>query len=87
MQSGKEIDQDSFKNAKFLLKRLMIGKHFSLKKKLQIIRTIVKNSGKLKSLGVPSKGGRQSKVSLNVKKLSLLDSKKKANIFVGYSQT
>ena len=81
MQSAKKIGQDIFKNAKFLLKKLMIEKHFSLKKKLQIIRTILKKSGKLKSLSIPCKGGRQSKVSLKVKKLSLLWFKKESKYF------
>ena len=46
--SGKEIYKNNIKNAKFLFKKVLeIIRNFTLKKKLQKIRTILKNSGEL----------------------------------------
>ena len=46
--SGKEIDKDSFNSANFLLKKLALTrKKFTMEKKLQKIRIILKSSGEL----------------------------------------
>ena len=46
--SGKEIDKDSFNSANFLLKKLALTrKKFTMEKKLQKIRIILKSYGEL----------------------------------------
>ena len=46
--SGEEIDKDSFNSANFLLKKLALTrKKFTMEKKLQKIRIILKSSGEL----------------------------------------
>ena len=80
---GKETDKDSFKNARFLLKKLI-----SNKKKQFIEEKITENKNNpkelwktLKSLGLPSKRGGASRISLKENGVIVFDSKENANIF------
>ena len=55
---------------------------------MQITKIIPKIFGEyLKSLDMPPKGGRQSKILLKENGVVSFDSKKNANFFVGFSET
>ena len=82
-QSGRETDKDNFKYAKLSLKKLLF-----IRKELYFGENIAENKNNpkelwrtLKSLGMPSKGGRQSKISLKENGVVSFDRKKNANIF------
>ena len=82
-QSGRETDKDNFKYAKLSLKKII-----NHKKKLYFEEKIAENKNNpkqlwrtLKSLGMPSKGGRQSKISLKENGVVSFDPKRNANIF------
>ena len=76
-RSDKEIDKGSFKCTKLLRKKII--KNFEKKITEKII--ILKDSETSKSLGMPAKGGRQSKISLKKNDVVSLNSKDNANTF------
>ena len=85
-QSDRKTDKDNFKYAKLSLKKI-----FNHKKKLYFEEKIAENKGNpkelwrtLRSLGMPSKGVRQSKISLKENGVFSFDPKKNANIFCRY---
>ena len=69
----------------FYLKKLITRKNFTLKKKLQktgiILKNVMRTLRTLKSLGMPSKEGRQSKISLKENNVVSFNSKDNANTF------
>ena len=75
-RSDKEIDKGSFKCTKLLRKKI---KNFEKKITEKII--ILKDSETSESLGMPAKGGRQSKISLKKNDVVSLNSKDNANTF------
>ena len=82
-QSGKEIDKGNFKCAKLLLEKV-----FYNKKKFYFEEKIAENRNNskqlwwtLKSLGIPSKGRMQSKISLKENGVVSLNSQDNANTF------
>ena len=82
-QSGMEIDRENFKYARLSPKKVIYNK-----KKLYFEEKIAENKNNpkelwrtLKSLGMPSKRGRQSKISLKENGVVSFDPKKNANIF------
>ena len=82
-RSGREIDKGNFKYAKLLLKKVINNK-----KKLYFEEKIAENRNNpkelwrtLKSLGMPSKGRMQSKISLKENGVISFNSKDNANTF------
>ena len=86
-QSGRETDKGNFKYAKLSLKRIINNK-----KKLYFQEKIPENKKNnpkelwqtLKSLGMPPKRERQSKISLKENGVFSFDPKKNASIFWTY---